>query len=92
METGIKIESINLLGMELEQWTHKSCIAKIGQGEDWATIFSIESQEKNKGHGTQLLIAMKSYYENKGKIFGSSVALSEAMSHLLKKLNIKEYN
>jgi hypothetical protein len=35
---------------------------------------------------------MKEYYENINKEFGSSVALSENMRRLLKKLNIKEYN
>ena len=78
--------------MEVDLWTHKSCSSTVGEGSDWATIYSIESKEKGKGHGTELLIGMKKYYEAQGKSFGSSVALSQAMSHLLKKLNIKEFD
>lgn len=84
-------EKITMMGMELDKWTHKSCIATVAMGDDWATIYSIGSDEKGKGHGTELLLQMKTYYEYAGKNFGSSVALSGAMKHLLKKLNIKEY-
>jgi len=77
--------------MELDGWTHKSCKANIGTGNDWATIYSIDSSEQGKGHATELLTEMKNYYETKGKKFGSSVALNEKMRHLLQKLNIVEY-
>lgn len=87
----MKPEKVNHIGMELERWTNKSCVADIGAGEDWATIFSITSGEKGKGHGTELLLEMKKHYEAEGKKFGSSVALSGAMKHLLTKLNIEEY-
>lgn len=79
------------MGMPLDEWTHKSCSATIGIGNDWATVYSIESKEHGKGHATELLIGMKKYYESEGKKFASSVALSSAMRHLLQKLNIKEY-
>jgi len=87
----MKPEKVNHMGMPLDKWTHKSCVATIGEGEDWATIYSITSEEKGKGHGTELLLEMKKYYETQGKKFGSSVALSGAMKHLLVKLNIPEY-
>ena len=87
----MKPKKINRMGMSLDEWTHESCIATIGEGENWATIYSITSKEKGRGHGTELLIEMKKYYETQGKTFGSSVALSGAMKHLLTKLNIPEY-
>lgn len=83
---------INKLGMELEEWTNKSCRAEFGIGKDWATLYYIESQEKRKGHATDLLLEAKQHYESQGKRFGGSVALNPEMSNLYKKLNIKEYN
>lgn len=88
----MKPEKINHMGMILDKWQNKSCLAHIGAGEDWATIYSIESGEKGKGHGTELLCEMKRHYETEGKEFASSVALSGEMKRLLKKLNIKEYD
>ncbi len=87
----MEIKQINSLGMLLDQWDHKSCQAQIGIGNDWATVYMIHSDEKNKGHATELLIEMKRYYESQGKIFGSSVALNSIMNHILKKLDIIEY-
>lgn len=87
----MEMKQINSMGMLLDEWKHKSCIAKIGTGEDWATIYSIDSDEQGKGHGSELLIKMKRHYEEQGKEFGSSVALSGSMKHLLLKLKIKEY-
>jgi len=83
---------VNIMGMELEEWIHKSCIADFGVGNDWATLYNIESKEKNKGHATELLIEAKKYYENEGKIFGGNVALNDVMKNIYKKLNITEYN
>lgn len=84
-------EKINRMGMSLDEWTHKSCVATIGVGEDWATVYSIDSSERRKGHGTELLIEMKKYYESQGKKFASSIALNDGMRRILKKLNIHEY-
>ena len=85
------IKKINSMGMNLDQWTHKSCIAEIGVGVTWATIYMIKSKEKGKGYASELIIKMKDYYESKGKRFGSSVALNSGMKHLLDKLSITEY-
>ena len=79
------------MGMPLDRWKLKSCIANVGVGEDWATVYFIISEKKGRGHGTELLLTMKKHYEAEGKKFGSSVALSGAMKHLLIKLNIPEY-
>ncbi len=87
----MKMTKINSLGMELEQWELNSCTAQMGIGKDFATIFFIESKEQGKGHATELLTNLKEHYESLGKDFGSSVALSKGMKHLLKKLNITEY-
>ena len=88
----MKREKIISLGMPLDQWKHKSCCANIGIGEDWATVYNISSLERGKGHATELLLEMKKYYEAKGKIFGSSVALNDGMRRILKKINIIEYS
>ena len=87
----MKPEKVNSMGMLVDNWTNKSCEAMVGVGDDWATIYMISSDEQGKGHGTELLLEMKKYYEAEGKKFGSSVALSNAMKHLLTKLNIEEY-
>lgn len=87
----MKMTKIVSLGMELEQWELNSCKAQIGTGIDFATVFFIESKEEGKGHATELLTKLKIHYEGLGKDFGSSVALSKGMKHLLKKLNITEY-
>ena len=82
---------VNILGMEFEQWTYKSCIANFGIGDNWATLYDIQSNEPGKGHATKLLIKAKKYYENLGKRFGGSVALNKRMKHLYQKLDIHEY-
>lgn len=82
---------LNVLGMELDEWWYKSCSAHVAIGEDWATIYVIQSQQEGQGHATKLLLIMKSYYEHQGKIFGGSVALNERMVRLYKKCGIREY-
>lgn len=86
-----EVKQVKMLGMPVDSWTHKSCEATVGTGAEWATVYSIESGEKGKGHATELLLAMKTHYEQQGKEFGSSVALNGGMRRLLTKLNIKEY-
>ena len=83
----------NILGMELDVWRHESCYAEFGVNEPagWATLYSIESAERNKGHAQELLKEAKQYYKGHGLRFGGSVALNRTMRHIYKKLNIKEY-
>jgi hypothetical protein len=88
----MNISQITALGMPLEVWEHKSCRAEFGVGDDWATLYGIQSKIKNKGHATELLIEARKHYEAQGKKFGGTVALSEPMAHIYKKLGIKEYN
>lgn len=86
------VKKVNSMGTELDSWIHKSCDAMIGTGNNWATIYMINSSEQGKGHATELLTEMKAHYEAKGKKFGSSVALNGRMRHLLQKLKIVEYS
>lgn len=84
-------ESVNVMGMPLERWTHESCVADFGVGDDWATLYTIQSGERNKGHATALLTEAKKHYENFGKVFSGSVALNLAMRRIYKKLRIYEW-
>jgi len=81
----------NCMGMELEVWRNKSCRAEFGTGDDWATLYLIESEEQGKGHATELLVEAKRYYEERGLSFGGSVALNSRMREIYQRLGIKEY-
>ena len=87
----MRVEEIEMMGMVVDKWDHKSCVATVGKGENWATIYSINSEEEGKGHATELLRFMKGHYTTQGRKFGSSVALNDRMKHLLVKLEIFEY-
>jgi len=80
-----------ICGMCLDEWINESCTAHIGVGDDWATIYSIVSTQLNNGHAERLIRAMRSYYNKRGKVFGTSITLSPAMQHLVKKIRLKEY-
>jgi len=84
-------KKVTELGMELDEWCHESCLAHVGVGKDWATIYRIESLHEGRGHATELLLDMKNYYERQGKVFGGSVALNDRMARLYEKCKIKEY-
>ena len=82
---------VDELGMELDEWKFRSCVARCGVGEDWATVHSIRSRQEGKGHATVLLFTMKYYYEKQGLKFGGSVALNDRMCRLYQKCGVKEY-
>jgi hypothetical protein len=84
-------EKINVMGMDLERWEYKSCTADFGLGDDFATLYTIQSLEEGKGHATYLLTKAKIYYEGLGLKFGRTVALNPTMKSIYKKLNIQEY-
>jgi len=86
------INKVSKLGIELEQWQHLSCTADFGVGEDFATLYTIESKEQGKGHATELLKSAKSHYEKLGKKFGGTIALTERMRNVYKRLEILEYD
>jgi hypothetical protein len=87
----VKHKKVNILGMDLIGWEHKSCVAYFAVGKDWATLYDIESKIEGKGHATELLIEAKKYYEKLGKTVGGSVALNMRMRSLYKKVKYKEY-
>lgn len=87
----MKHEKENIMGMELDIWQHESCEAQFGTGDDWATVYLIESADEGKGHAQELLTEAKKYYEGLGLRFGGTVALNPVMQHIYKKLNILEY-
>ena len=88
-----KVEKVNVLGMELEQWTYESCTATFAapEGEDFATLYDIQSKDEGKGHATALLEAAKKHYEGLGKKFGGTIALNDRMRRIYQRLGIKEY-
>ena len=75
----MKPKSVDRLGMPLDEWVYKSCVAHCAVGEDWATIYDIQSGDEGKGHATRLLVVMKAYYEKQGLRFGGSIALNDRM-------------
>jgi ribosomal protein S18 acetylase RimI-like enzyme len=87
-------EIVNVMGMELEQWTHEGCKANFGIGNAWATLYFIEtkSEDRGKGNASELLRAAKVFYEANGKKFGGTIALNETMRDIYKRLEIEEYN
>ena len=89
--TTCQIELVKVMGMELERWTYMSCSADFGVGNNWATLYLIESSDRNKGHATYLLREAKNHYEKLGKTFGGTVALNPIMESIYLKLGIKEY-
>jgi len=87
----MKRELKNIMGMKLDEWTNKSCIAHFGIGDNWATLYDIESKEESRGHATGLLVEAKKFYEGQGKQFGGDVALNDRMRRIYQKLDITEY-
>lgn len=87
------ITTIEVLGMPLQRWTHESCTADFAVGDDGATLYNIESAVEGKGHATALLAAAKELYEGEGnKRFGGTVALTDRMAAIYKRLGIQEYD
>lgn len=81
---------IEVMGIPLTQYKWKSCIAEVGEGKHWATIYSVASAEQGKGHATELLIILKEVYKDKD--FGGTVALNPAMKRVYEKSGVKEYD
>ena len=92
MNEEVVFKPVESMGMKLTQVTYNSCTANIGVGKNWATIYSISSSDEGKGHCQELCKYLKEFYTECGKVFGSTVALSPAMKHILQKLEITEYD
>ena len=84
-------QPVSIMGMPLDEWQHESCVAHCAVGDDWATIYDIQSTQEGQGHATALLLAMKEYYEARSLRFGGSIALNERMRRLYQKCWIQEY-
>ena len=80
------MRKVSVLGMDLDEWSHQSCTAHFGTGDNWATLYDIESKNQNKGHAQQLLLKAISYY-HPIKISGT-IALNPIMKHIYNKLGI----
>jgi hypothetical protein len=89
----MKSQKVKVMGLggELDEWSHESCIAHIATGDDWATIYDIQSTEPSKGHATVLLTEAKRHYEGLGLKFGGSIALNSRMRRIYQRLAIHEY-
>ena len=81
-----------VLGMELEEWRHKSCEAHFGVSGDWATLYDIESKNENQGHATELLRMARYFYEFHHKRVMGSIALNSRMKRLYQRVGIPETN
>ncbi len=91
LKTICQLKKVNILGMDLMEWTYKSCIAHFAEFPSMATLYDIQSSIEGKGHATLLLKEAKSYYQSKKKKIGGTVALNPRMRSIYKKLRIKEY-
>lgn len=89
-EMVLRRKDVEVMGMLVDEWRYHSCIAHFGVGEDWATLYDIESREEGKGHATGLLTTAKHVYEQEGKEVKGSVALNERMKELYVKVGIPE--
>lgn len=83
-------KEVELLGMKMDEWRYKSCVAHFGVGDKWATLADITSEERNKGHASMILEEAKEYYENRGKVVYGTVALNPAMEYLYDKFDYIE--
>lgn len=87
----MKIEEVNVMGMDMVRWSENGVVADFAMEDDWCTLFSIESVDEGKGFAQKLLKEAKEFYEKEGKRFGGSVALNPTMAHIYEKLGIEEY-
>lgn len=83
-----KVITKQVLWMELDEWTYKSCIAHFGEYWFCYTLYDIESKEQRQWHATQLLKDAIEYYEKGWFLVAWTVALNEAMRNLYKKVGI----
>ena len=75
-------------------YMHCTAIFAINEKQKWMTLYYIETKERfrNRGFASYLLREAKLYAESRGFAFGSTIVLSAPMKHLLRKLQITEYN
>jgi hypothetical protein len=79
-----------VLGMPLTKFEYKGVYGHLSEGDDWATIYNIQSANPGNGEAQEALMILKNLYSDKR--FGSTVALNPTMKHILEKLEITEYD
>jgi hypothetical protein len=72
---------------DLYRATYKGVRASIALGEDWVSIYSIESSDPNKGEATEFIHQIKHEYPE--KTLYSSIPLNPIWKHLCDKHGIK---
>ena len=66
---------------------YKGVVATIAEGEDWVSIYTIESQNKRNGEVNEFINLLRQDYPNK-KLW-SSVPLNDIWDYIAHKHNIK---
>jgi hypothetical protein len=77
------------LDMPLLEFQWKGVTVYVAEGDDWATIYLVQSENEGKGECQELLKLLKKRFKDKD--FGGSVALNPIMRHIYRKLKIPEY-
>lgn len=68
-----------------------NCLANAGVGEDWFTVYLIETNpaHRNKGEAQELLKAIKAKCEEKGKKLRLFCPMNPIIEHICEKLDIE---
>lgn len=85
------MREVEVMGLPLDEWRYKSCLAYFAVAKEWASLYFIKSKKPGEGHATILLTEAKDFYEKEGKLVGGSVALNPRMAEIYKRLGYKEY-
>jgi len=73
--------------MGIKEATYKGVVASIAEGDDWVSIYSIESANKRKGEVTEFIGLLRQDYPDKE--LRSSVPLNEIWDYIAHKHGIK---
>lgn len=67
------------------------CFVNAGVGEDWVTIYLIETHPKyrNRGEAQKLLESLKLECDTKGKVLRLFAPMNPIIEHICNKLNIE---
>ena len=67
------------------------CVANVGIGKDWLTVYLIETEEgfRNRGEARKLLEELKNVCGKKGKVMYLWCPMNKAVKHLCESIGIK---
>lgn len=67
------------------------CVANVGIGEDWLTVYLIETEEgfRGRGEARKLLEEIKNVCDKKGKLMYMWCPMNKAVGHLCESIGIK---